>query len=155
MSAGRAAEKGGKEVALAVLAATSTTAIVFFPVTLFYGVSKYLFVALALAVVLSHLRFLHCGDDRRAAVLRQFIPDTASKHGEESGRSAMARYIGAARFNVCFERIAGSTTKARHAQRCLSDQADTVGSYRIVVVSSRSFPFSGRRISLAPTPANS
>jgi multidrug efflux pump subunit AcrB len=48
-----AAEKGGMEVALAVLAATSTTSIVFFPVTFFYGVSKYLFADLALGVVLS------------------------------------------------------------------------------------------------------
>jgi hydrophobic/amphiphilic exporter-1 (mainly G- bacteria), HAE1 family len=48
-----AAEKGGMEVALAVLAATSTTSIVFFPVTLFYGVSRYLFIDLALGVVLS------------------------------------------------------------------------------------------------------
>jgi multidrug efflux pump subunit AcrB len=52
-SAREAAEKGGMEVALAVLAATSTTSIVFFPVTLFYGVSKYLFADLALGVVLS------------------------------------------------------------------------------------------------------
>jgi len=43
-----AAEKGGMEVSLAVLAATSTTSIVFFPVTLFYGVSRYLFIDLAL-----------------------------------------------------------------------------------------------------------
>ncbi|MBI4693384.1 MAG: efflux RND transporter permease subunit [Gammaproteobacteria bacterium] len=48
-----AAEKGGREVALPVLAATLTTAVVFFPVTLLYGVSRFLFVALALAVVLS------------------------------------------------------------------------------------------------------
>ncbi len=48
-----AAEKGGEEVALAVLAATLTTAIVFFPVTFLAGVSKFLFTALALAVVLS------------------------------------------------------------------------------------------------------
>src|SRR5271154_6857236 len=48
-----AAKKGGMEVALAVLAATSTTSIVFFPVTLFYGVSRYLFIDLALGVVLS------------------------------------------------------------------------------------------------------
>ncbi len=41
------------EVALAVLAATSTTSIVFFPVSFFYGVSKYLFTDLALGVVLS------------------------------------------------------------------------------------------------------
>jgi multidrug efflux pump subunit AcrB len=48
-----AAEKGGREVALAVLAATLTTVVVFFPVTLLYGVSRFLFSALAIAVVLS------------------------------------------------------------------------------------------------------
>jgi multidrug efflux pump subunit AcrB len=50
-----AAEKGGQEVALPVLASTLTTIVVFFPVTLLYGVSKFLFSALALAVVLSLL----------------------------------------------------------------------------------------------------
>jgi multidrug efflux pump subunit AcrB len=50
-----AAEKGGQEVALPVLASTLTTIVVFFPVTLLYGVSKYLFSALAIAVVLSLL----------------------------------------------------------------------------------------------------
>ncbi len=48
-----AAEKGGREVALPVLAATLTTVVVFFPVTFLYGVSKFLFSALALAVALS------------------------------------------------------------------------------------------------------
>jgi hydrophobic/amphiphilic exporter-1 (mainly G- bacteria), HAE1 family len=48
-----AAEKGGTEVSLAVLAATLTTVVVFFPVTFLYGVSKFLFSALALAVVIS------------------------------------------------------------------------------------------------------
>ena len=48
-----AAEKGGREVALPVLSATLTTVVVFFPVTFLYGVSRYLFTALALAVVLS------------------------------------------------------------------------------------------------------
>ena len=48
-----AAERGGQEVALPVLAATLTTVVVFFPVTFLYGVSKFLFTALALAVVLS------------------------------------------------------------------------------------------------------
>ena len=50
-----AAEKGGREVSLAVLAATLATAIVFFPVVFLYGVSRFLFVALAMAVVLSLL----------------------------------------------------------------------------------------------------
>jgi len=48
-----AAEKGGREVALPVLAATLTTVVVFFPVTFLYGVSKFLFSALALAVAFS------------------------------------------------------------------------------------------------------
>jgi hydrophobic/amphiphilic exporter-1 (mainly G- bacteria), HAE1 family len=48
-----AAEKGGNEVALPVLSATITTAIVFFPVTFLYGVSRFLFTSLAIAVVLS------------------------------------------------------------------------------------------------------
>jgi multidrug efflux pump subunit AcrB len=48
-----AAERGAQEVALAVLAATFTTAIVFFPVIFLYGVSKFLFTALALAVIFS------------------------------------------------------------------------------------------------------
>ena len=47
---------GGSEVSLAVLAATLTTVVVFFPVTFLYGVSKFLFSALALAVVISLLR---------------------------------------------------------------------------------------------------
>ncbi len=49
----KAAEIGGAEVSLAVLAATLTTVVVFFPVTFLYGVSKFLFTALALAVVIS------------------------------------------------------------------------------------------------------
>jgi multidrug efflux pump subunit AcrB len=48
-----AAEKGGMEVALAVLAATSTTSIVFFPVAFLSGISKYIFTPLGLGVVLS------------------------------------------------------------------------------------------------------
>jgi len=48
-----AAERGGQEVALPVLAATLTTAVVFFPVTFLYGVSRFLFSALALAVIIA------------------------------------------------------------------------------------------------------
>lgn len=48
-----ASEIGGREVALPVLAATFTMAIVFFPVIFLYGVSRYLFTALALSVVLA------------------------------------------------------------------------------------------------------
>jgi multidrug efflux pump subunit AcrB len=48
-----AAERGGQEVALPVFAATLTTVIVFFPVIFLYGVSKFLFTALAASVILS------------------------------------------------------------------------------------------------------
>ncbi len=50
-----ASERGADEVSLAVLAITFVTVVVFFPVTLLFGVSKYLFTALALGVVISLL----------------------------------------------------------------------------------------------------
>ena len=49
----KAAEDGANEVSLAVLAITLVTVVVLFPVTLLYGVSKFLFTALALGVVIS------------------------------------------------------------------------------------------------------
>ncbi len=48
-----AVREGADEVALPVLAITLTTCIVFFPVMFLFGVAKYLFSALAFAVVLS------------------------------------------------------------------------------------------------------
>ena len=48
-----AAVKGANEVALAVLAIMLVAIIVFFPVTFLFGVSKYLFSALALGIVLA------------------------------------------------------------------------------------------------------
>ncbi len=50
-----AAEVGGQEVSLAVLAATLVDVVDFFPVVFLYGVAKYLFSALALAFCLSLL----------------------------------------------------------------------------------------------------
>ena len=50
-----AAEQGGAEVNLAVLAATLVDVVDFFPVTLLFGVSKFLFSALALAFVFALL----------------------------------------------------------------------------------------------------
>jgi multidrug efflux pump subunit AcrB len=48
-----AARDGAEQVALPVLASAVTNCIVFFPVMFLFGVAKYLFGALALAVVLS------------------------------------------------------------------------------------------------------
>ncbi len=77
----KASQEGGKEVQLAVLAATFSTAIVFFPVVLLTGVSKYLFTALALAVVIA----LFCSYVVAMTVVplfcAKFIKHTG--HGEE------------------------------------------------------------------------
>jgi hydrophobic/amphiphilic exporter-1 (mainly G- bacteria), HAE1 family len=48
-----AAKQGANEVGLSVLAITIVTVVVFFPVTFLFGVSKFLFTALALGVVIS------------------------------------------------------------------------------------------------------
>lgn len=50
-----AAERGGREMAMPVMASTLTTIVVFFPVTFLFGVSRFLFGALAIAVVLALL----------------------------------------------------------------------------------------------------
>jgi hydrophobic/amphiphilic exporter-1 (mainly G- bacteria), HAE1 family len=100
-----ASERGANEVALAVLAITFVTVVVFFPVTLLFGVSKYLFTALALGVVISLLASylvavsvvpLYC-----AKVLRGFIG-----HAHESEPQKVswgARFH--TRFNAGFERL--------------------------------------------------
>ena len=99
-----AAEKGGMEVALAVLAATSTTSIVFFPVTLFYGVSKYLFVDLALGVVLSIFASYIFAMTVVPLYCAQFIRiDHNEVHGE-SKKSGWFAYI-VQRFNEFFLKV--------------------------------------------------
>ena len=66
-----AAEKGGQEVALPVLAATLTTSIVFFPVVFLYGVSRFLFTRSGLVRRAVAVRLVFRRDDGSAAVLRQ------------------------------------------------------------------------------------
>jgi multidrug efflux pump subunit AcrB len=107
---GAASEEGGDEVNLAVLAATLTTVVVFFPVTFLYGVSKFLFTALALAVVISLFASyfvamtvipLFC-----ARYLRAIHPAGAEgREGErEPRRPRLGERFGAA-FNRAFTRV--------------------------------------------------
>ena len=102
-----AAEKGGSEVALAVLAATLTTAIVFFPVVFLYGVSRFLFVALALAVILS----LFASYFVAMTVVPLFCAKLIKKHqaDEEVGDDFVGSRLGAIanKFNVYFEKMLG------------------------------------------------
>ena len=75
-------------MALAVLAATSTTSIVFFPVTFFYGVSKYLFTDLALGVVISIFASYFFAMTVVPLYCAQFIriePHTHAEGGAEGG----------------------------------------------------------------------
>lgn len=99
-----AAEKGGTEIALAVLAATCTTSIVFFPVTLFYGVSRYLFTDLALGVVLSIFASYVFALTVVPLYCAQFIrlePHGENAHGRRPGVFAK---IGQ-RFNESFQKL--------------------------------------------------
>ena len=97
-----AAEKGGEEVALAVLAATLTSSIVFFPVTFLYGVSRFLFSALALAVVLALFASYFVAVTVVPLFCAKLIkaPHHAPKDGEE--REAHRRMSWMERFNGRF-----------------------------------------------------
>jgi multidrug efflux pump subunit AcrB len=88
-----AAEKGGDEVALAVLAATLGTVVVFFPVTFLSGVSRFLFSALALAVVLS----LFASYAVAMTVVPLFCANLIKAHAHEEGGASWW-----ARFNAAF-----------------------------------------------------
>jgi hydrophobic/amphiphilic exporter-1 (mainly G- bacteria), HAE1 family len=101
-----AAEKGGQEVALAVLAATLTTAIVFFPVVFLYGVSRFLFVALAMAVILS----LFASYIVAMTVVPLFCAKLINKKvdDEEAGEESFAPHDWVIqRFNHYFEKMLG------------------------------------------------
>jgi multidrug efflux pump subunit AcrB len=93
-----AADKGGKEVALPVLAATLTTVVVFFPVTFLYGVSRFLFTALALAVVLS----LFASYFVAMTVVPLFCAKLIKAHGAHAdGEQIKPKNLGQ-RFNIWF-----------------------------------------------------
>jgi multidrug efflux pump subunit AcrB len=90
-----AAENGGREVALPVLASTLTTAVVFFPVTLLAGVSKGLFSAMALAVVVSLFASYFVAMTVVPLFCARFLKlDNPERQGY--------RLSGAARFNAAF-----------------------------------------------------
>jgi len=109
-----AAEFGGQEVTLAVLAATLVDVVDFFPVTFLYGVSKFLFSALALAFCISLLVSfvvamtvipLFCSRFLKAVPHVHGESHSASQEGEIEpaavGESKTSRW---ARFNAGFNR---------------------------------------------------
>ena len=153
----KASREGGKEVQLAVLAATFSTAIVFFPVALLTGVSKYLFTALALAVVIALFcsyvvamtvvplfcsRFIkHTGHDveHEAAQADDPVPEHMSKnHGK---RNLFAKVVYG--FNLGFGWLQARYDNAIH--HCLEKPVLVVGGFSLFVILSFVLaPFLGR-----------
>ena len=136
-----ASERGANEVGLAVLAITLVTVVVFFPVTLLFGVSKYLFTALALGVVISLFASyfvavsvvpLYC-----ARVLRGIAHHT---EGETTAKSWAARFH--IWFNVHFERML--TSYDRWIQKVLDrPKLVVVGFLGVFVISFALYPLVG------------
>jgi multidrug efflux pump subunit AcrB len=97
-----AAVKGANEVALAVLAIMLVAVVAFFPVTLLFGVSKYLFSALALAVVLA-LAASYFDAVTVVPLFCAYFLKPAHAHGEDTNKSWGARFH--AGFNAKFEKM--------------------------------------------------
>ncbi|HEY6298622.1 MAG TPA: efflux RND transporter permease subunit [Candidatus Binatus sp.] len=89
-----AARDGANEVALAVLASTITTIIVFSPVMFLFGVAKSLFSALSLAVVLSMLASYIVAMTVIPVFCARFLTAESAREAEEgSGRGFLAAFI--------------------------------------------------------------
>jgi multidrug efflux pump subunit AcrB len=80
-----AAEQGGAEVNLAVLAATLVDVVDFFPVTLLFGVSKFLFSALALAFCLALLASFVVAMTVIPLFCSKYLKAIPGGHGESHG----------------------------------------------------------------------
>src|SRR5580692_2823455 len=98
-----AAEMGGAEVNLAVLAATLVDVVDFFPVTLLFGVSKFLFSALALAFCLALLASFVVAMTVIPLFCSRFLKATPGAHAEGEVRHETKRTWGG-RFNAWFNR---------------------------------------------------
>src|SRR5580658_5337223 len=80
-----AAEEGGAEVNLAVLAATLVDVVDFFPVTLLFGVSKFLFSALALAFCLALLASFVVAMTVIPLFCSKYLKAMPGGHGDQHG----------------------------------------------------------------------
>ena len=124
-----AAEKGGQEVQLAVLAATFTTAIVFFPVVFLYGVSKYLFTALALGVVLALAASYLVAMTVVPLFCARFIKMAHGHGGHQETKSAFGKFV--AGFNHRYNRLLGryDAAVAKSLERPVATVAIIMGSF--------------------------
>jgi len=144
-----AAEKGGTEVSLAVLAATVTTSIVFLPVADLSGVSKYLFTPLAMGVVLSMFASYVFAMTVVPLFCALFIrPHGASGQGHEENHEKKQRRFGlqrvVVRFNYYFQIMVTRYEELlrRSLKRPGLATAGILGGVAVLLV--LSFPFLGR-----------
>jgi multidrug efflux pump subunit AcrB len=138
-----AAEHGGTEVSMAVLAATFTTSIVFFPVTFFNGISKYIFTPLALGVVLSIFASYFFAMTVVPLYCAKFIRlKDDGEFGTESRLSFFARFD--KKFNENYERLLNSYESL--AKRAMRRPGLTAASILggVLLVLCGTLPFLGR-----------
>ena len=138
-----AADEGGSEVSMAVLAATFTTAIVFFPVASFTGVSKYIFTPLALGVVLSIFASYFFAMTVVPLYCAKFIkPHNEGERAEHVNKSMFAKFDHL--FNEKFQAMLDwyeDLAKRAMKRPGLTTAAISAG---LVLLLAVSFPFMGR-----------
>jgi multidrug efflux pump subunit AcrB len=100
-----AAAEGGAEVNLAVLAATLVDVVDFFPVTFLYGVSKFLFSALALAFCLSLLASFVVAMTVIPLFCSRFLKGVPHEHGAGEPPLEPIAVSWGGRFNAWFNRM--------------------------------------------------
>ncbi len=143
-----AARLGANEVGLSVLAITIVTVVVFFPVTFLFGVSKFLFTALALGVVISLAASyfvamsvvpLYCANFLRS--IGHHHQETSDEPGAPKGWKTWAPRFHAW-FNQKFERML--EVYDRYVQRALAQPKKVVvGFIGIFALSLLLFPLVG------------
>jgi multidrug efflux pump subunit AcrB len=148
-----AAEVGGAEVNLAILAATLVDVVDFFPVVFLYGVAKFLFSALALAFCLSLLASfvvamtvipLFCSRFLKAVT---HVPTPAKKNEYEVEPTAAAGHSWMERFNAGFNRMFNKVLDFYEywVRRCLQRPGLTVLALSAVFLASLAiYPLLGR-----------
>jgi len=141
-----AAEQGGAEVNLAVLAATLVDVVDFFPVTLLFGVSKFLFSALALAFCLALLASYVVAMTVIPLFCSRFLKAMPGGHGEGASTEHEDQSWGG-RFNAWFNRQFNGFLDfyERAVRRALKVPALTVALlFGVFVASLAIYPLLGR-----------
>ena len=135
-----ASEKGGQEVALPVLAATLTTIVVFFPVVFLYGVSRFLFVALASAVVLSMLASFFVAMTVVPLFCAKLMKSPHLVHEHQESNSGFGHVV--AGFNRYFEKLVRYYDHTV-ARALLRPAVTTLGLVGVAVLSLSLYPLVG------------